>query len=51
MDIDCSYYWKIGDRMNESILARYADNLTLQTYITNPAVAREKRLRNLSWCY
>lgn len=47
MDIDCSYYWKIGDRMNESILARYADNLTLQTYITNPAVAREKEIKEL----
>ena len=32
---------------NESILARYADEMTKATYITNPAIAREEEIKNL----
>ena len=33
--------------MNESILERYGDNLTAAKYLVNPAVARDKELREL----
>lgn len=33
--------------MNESILERYGDNLTAVKYLVNPAVARDKELREL----
>ena len=50
------YTWikyKIGeDNMNnnlqkDSILARYSDEMTAVSYITNPAIAREKEIKNL----
>ena len=31
---------------NDSILGRYADELTSNEYITNPAVARDNEIRN-----
>ncbi len=33
--------------MNNSILDRYADEMTSNTYITNPAIARDKELKEL----
>ena len=33
--------------MNESILSRFADELTAATYITNPAISRDKEIREL----
>ena len=33
--------------MEDSILKRYADDLTAVEYITNPAIAREKEIKNL----
>lgn len=33
--------------MNESILARYADEMTSNVYITNPAIARDNELKEL----
>lgn len=33
--------------MNDSILGRYADEMTSNTYITNPAIARDKELKEL----
>ena len=33
--------------MNNNILNRYADNLTLINYITNPAIAREKEIKQV----
>lgn len=33
--------------MNNNILNRYADNLTLVNYITNPAIAREKEIKQV----
>ena len=33
--------------MNESILARYADEMTSNVYITNPAIARDSELKEL----
>ena len=32
---------------NESILEKYGENLTLVKYITNPAIARDKELKEL----
>ena len=32
---------------NNSMLSRYADELTKATYITNPAVAREEEIKKL----
>lgn len=32
---------------NDSILARYADDMTSNNYITDPAIAREEEIRNL----
>src|SRR5574344_822450 len=32
---------------NDSMLARYADNMTDITYITNPSIARENELKSL----
>jgi len=37
----------VGDKMEDSILKRYADDLTDATYITNPAIAREKEIKEL----
>ena len=33
--------------MNNSILARYADEMTANTYITDPAIARDEEIKNL----
>ena len=33
--------------MNDSILSRYADEMTSNVYITNPAIARDKELKEL----
>ena len=32
---------------NESILSRYADDMTASTYITDPAIARDEEIKNL----
>ena len=32
---------------NNSILARYADEMTSNTYITDPAIARDEEIKNL----
>ena len=32
---------------NESIIARYADEMTSNTYITDPAIARDEEIKNL----
>ena len=33
--------------MNNSVLSRYADDMTANTYITDPAVARDNEIKNL----
>ncbi len=35
------------DLQDGSILARYSDEMTAATYITNPAIARDKEIKNL----
>ena len=32
---------------NESILSRYADEMTANQYITDPAIARDKEIKEL----
>ena len=36
---------------NESFLEKYGENLTNEKYITNPAVARDKELKELLFNY
>ena len=36
-----------NQNINNTMLSRYADNLTNVTYITNPAIAREEEIKRL----
>ena len=32
---------------NQSVISRYADEMTANTYITDPSIAREEEIKNL----
>ena len=36
---------------NQSILARYADEMTSAKYITDPAIARDEEIKNLIFTF
>ena len=38
-----------NQNINNTMLSRYADNLTNITYITNPAIAREEEIKRLKF--